>query len=123
MIHLVNGESTRITLQETSIPGEKYSIDDILAEGPIPASLQSEASWALRAEYLGTHFAISKTDYLAGNANRERVLRQSLAHSEVILWFEFDLHCQVNLLYFLNWYASRDSARSRLKLICPDKFP
>src|SRR3984885_4077650 len=123
MIHLVNGESTLRTLRETSIPGDKFSIDDILIEGPILDGLQSESSWGARADYLERYFSIPKSEYVSGRAERDRVLRESLSHDEIVLWFEFDLHCQANLLYFLDWYASRDPGRARLTLICPETVP
>jgi hypothetical protein len=52
MIHLVAGESARGTLQETSVPGDKFSIDDILMEGPILDGLQPESYWIARVDYL-----------------------------------------------------------------------
>ena len=123
MIHLVAGESALGTLRETSVPGDKFSIDDILMEGPVVDGLRSEASWNKRAEYLERKFSIPKSEYLAGKAERDRVLQESLLHDEIVLWFEFDLFCQANLLYFLDWYASRELGPTRLSLICPDAFP
>src|SRR5205085_1681851 len=108
MIHLVAGKSALGTLQESAVPGDKFSVDDILMEGPIVDGLQSESSWMARAEYLDRYFSIPKAEYLLGNAERHRVLRESLSHDEIVLWFEFDLHCQANLLYLLDGYASRD---------------
>jgi hypothetical protein len=123
MIHLVAGKSALGTLRETSIPGDKFSIDDILMEGPIVEGLQSESAWIVRADYLERYFSIPKSEYLSGNAERNRLLLESLSHDEIVLWFEFDLHCQANLLYFLDWYASRDPGRARLTLICPETVP
>jgi hypothetical protein len=123
MIHLVAGESARGTLSETFIPGEKLSIDDILMEGPIVDGLRSPSSWERRAEYLERYFSIGKSDYLAGHEERSRIVNESLSHDEIVLWFEFDLFCQANLLYYLDWYASRDLRKTRLTLICPETFP
>jgi hypothetical protein len=122
MIHLISGESILGTLKETSVPGDKLSIDDILMEGPVIGGLQSESSWNQRAEYLERYFTIPKSDYLSGKANCDRILQDSLSQDEIILWFEFDLFCQANLLYLLNWYASREMNRTRLTLVCPDVF-
>ena len=123
MIHLVAGESALRTLRESSVPGDKFSIDDILMEGPILEGLQSESSWNIRANYLARYFSIAKHEYLSSNAERDRLLRESLSHDEIVLWFEFDLHCQANLLYFLDWYARHDPGRARLTLICPETVP
>jgi len=123
MIHLVAGNSALGTLKKTAVPGEKFSVDDILMEGPVVDGLHSEASWERRADYLERMFSIPKPQYLSGNAQRRLILEQSLTHDEIVLWFEFDLHCQANLLYFLDWYASRNLGRTRLSLICPETFP
>jgi hypothetical protein len=123
MIHLVNGGSTLQTLKETSVAGDKYSIDDILMEGPIVDGLGTESSWELRAEYLERYFSIPGSGYLDGKTERDRVLSESLTHEEIVLWFEFDLHCQTNLLYFLAWFGSHARGRVRLSLICPETFP
>jgi hypothetical protein len=123
MIHLVAGESALGTLKESSVPGEKFSIDDILMEGPIVDGLRTDSSWMQRAEYLQSYFSISKLEYLAGKAERDRILGESLSHDEIVLWFEFDLFCQANLLYYLDWYASRDLGAATLTLICPEHVP
>src|SRR5215467_1370247 len=123
MIHLVNGESTLLTLRTAEVPGEKFSIEDIFAEGPILDGLQTESSWLARANYLERHLSIPQSEYLAGNATRNSVLRESLTDDEVVLWFEFDLHCQANLLYFLDWYGMQDHRPKHLSLVCPETFP
>lgn len=123
MIHLIGGESARGTLSKTAVPGDKFSIDDILMEGPIVDGLQTEASWEMRGDWLERHFAISKSNYLSGRAQRDRILTDSLSHDEIVLWFEFDLFCQANLLYFLNWYALQHLGKTHLTLICPETFP
>jgi hypothetical protein len=123
MIHLVAGESALGTLKESSVSGKKFSIDDILMEGPIVDGLRTESSWTQRAEYLQSYFSISKPEYLAGKTERDRILVESLSHDEIVLWFEFDLFCQANLLYYLDWYASRGLGATRLTLICPEHVP
>jgi hypothetical protein len=123
MIHLVAGDSALGTLRETSVPGDKFSIDDILMEGPIVDGLRSRSAWEYRAEFLQRDFSIEKSGYLAGRDECDRILDESLRHDEIVLWFEFDLFCQANLLYYLNWYASRNLGNARLSLICPETFP
>jgi hypothetical protein len=105
------------------VPGDKFSIDDMLAEGPVIDGLQTDLSWAARANYLEQYFSIPQSEYLTGRTFRDSVLAGSLAHDEIVLWFEFDLHCQANLLYFLDWYGKHDRGKARLTLICPETFP
>ncbi len=123
MLHIVNGLATLNVLDRTDIRGARLSGDDIFAEGPVVDSLENERSWAMRAEYLQERFRIPKSEYLERRAERERGLRSSAYHEEIVLWFEFDLFCQMNLLYLLNWFAQRDLGNSKLTLICPGTFP
>ena len=44
-------------------------------------------------------------------------------HEEVVLWFEHDLFCQVQLIYLLNWFAGREIGKTKLSLVCVDQFP
>src|ERR1051326_8719085 len=122
MIHLIGGESALSTLRNTSVPGDKFSIDDILMEGPIIDGLRTRDSWAMRGEYMEKYFAIPRSDYLAGTDKHERILAEALQHDKIVLWYEFDLWCQINLLFLLDWFAHRDLVRTTLSLICIDRF-
>src|SRR5881628_2167259 len=56
-------------------------------------------------------------------ANATRWVSKFLDHEEVVLWFEHDLFCQVQLIYLLNWFSRRDLGNTKLSLICIDNFP
>ncbi len=123
MLHIVNGLSTLKTLDRTDIRGARVSGDDIFAEGPVQDCLQTPAAWRTRAEYLQKHFGIPKEQYLQRKQERERSLQSFAYHEEVVLWFEFDLFCQLNLLYLLHWFSKKELGNSKLTLICPGDFP
>jgi hypothetical protein len=123
MLHIVNGLATLKLLDRTDIRGARVSGDDIFAEGPVQDRLQTAAAWRTRAEYLQKHFGISKEQYLQRKDERERSLRSFAYHEEVVLWFEFDLFCQLNLLYLLDWFSRKQMGNSKLTLICPGEFP
>jgi hypothetical protein len=55
--------------------------------------------------------------------DQEKQLASFVAHEEVVLWFEFDLFCQTNLLYLLDWFAQQERANTKLSLICIGEFP
>ncbi len=119
MLHIVNGLSTLETLDRTDIRGARITGDDIFAEGPVQDCLQTPAAWRTRAEYLQKHFGISKEHYLQRKEERERNLRSFAYHEEVVLWFESDLFCQLNLLYLLQWFSKKQLGNTRLTLVCP----
>jgi hypothetical protein len=123
MLHIVNGLVTLNLLDRTELRGARVSGDDIFAEGPVVERLQTATAWRLRAEYLQRKFGIPKDEYLARKEERDRSLKSFAYHEEIILWFEADLFCQLNLLYLLDWFGRRDLGNSRLTLICPDEPP
>ncbi len=123
MLHIVNGLATLNLLDRTDIRGARVSGDDIFAEGPVQDCLETPGSWRARAEYLQRRFGIPKEQYLQRKEERERSLRSFAYHEEVVLWFEFDLFCQLNLLFLLHWFANRNLGNTKLSLICPGEFP
>ena len=44
-------------------------------------------------------------------------------HEEVVLWFEHDLFCHVNLIYLLNWFGKQALENTKLSMICINEFP
>jgi len=118
-LHLTNGTSTLLSLQQSGVPGDMFSADDILMEGPTPNGLRDDADWELRAEYLEYHFEIPAREYLQEFGERLSRLQQSEHYDEIVLWFEEDLFCQVNLMYLLDWFARYKPKKQLLTLVCP----
>ena len=54
---------------------------------------------------------------------QEETLSSFSQHEEVVLWFEHDLFCQLNLLYLLDWFAQVELTQTRLSLINIGEFP
>lgn len=121
MFHLINGQCTLNGLEKTNIPGIKISVDDILMEGPLPDYLQDESAWRKRAAWLQNRFGISEAEYLQRAQEREQTLAQCFTESEVVLWYENDVFCQINFLYILQRLAELDETRTQLYEVCPDE--
>jgi len=54
---------------------------------------------------------------------QEEALSRFSDHEEVVLWFEHDLFCQVQLIFLLNWLAQRELGKTKLSLIFIGEFP
>ncbi|MFZ0064013.1 MAG: hypothetical protein WAL47_18425 [Pyrinomonadaceae bacterium] len=121
MLHILNGETTEAILAQTAIRGDRFSFRDALIAGPAPAVNGSE--WRrLRAEHLANAYGVA-VEKCEGELTRQQEVFESFSnHEEVVLWFEADLFCQVNLLYVLDWCSHRELS-SKLALICIDGFP
>ncbi|MFN2577871.1 MAG: hypothetical protein ABR607_09310 [Pyrinomonadaceae bacterium] len=123
MLHIHNGDSTAGTARQANIPGEHIAWREALVCGPTPAGLSEQEFIDTRARHLADSY-----DVPVEKCKKElRAMHQALAafseHDEVVLWFEHDLFCQIQLIYLLNWFAGRNLGQTKLQLICIDEFP
>lgn len=123
MLHIHNGESTANTMREAGFHGEHFAFREALATGPNPQGLSKEDWIAVRAAYLAEQVEPDAARIKQELAAMDAMLVSLANHEEVILWFEHDLFCQINLIYLLDNFARQDIHPSRLSLICIGEFP
>jgi hypothetical protein len=123
MLHIHNGDSTAATARRAAIPGEHLAWREALVCGPAPAGLSADEFLRLRAKHLSEAYGVTLDKCERELREQEAALSAFRNHEEVVLWFEDDLFCQVQLIYLLNWFAQRELGRTKLSLICIDKFP
>jgi hypothetical protein len=128
ILHVLNGDATRVILEDTDVPGDIAVWADVLYEGPCPAGL-TQAEWrSVRAR----HHAPGGEDGEDGGAGEgenvallrdwnERLDRFD-EYGEVVFWLEHDLFDQLLLIRHLHWLSSAVADRSRARLICIDRF-
>lgn len=94
MVHLLNGDATSAVFPST-LPGHRAVWRDIMVEGP------AVDDGATRAAWLAPRLGVTGEEY----ERRWREGQETLAHAasadEVVLWFEQDLFCAVNLWFVL----------------------
>src|SRR5882762_3296282 len=123
MLHIHNGDSTANTARQSTIPGEHLAFREALILGPTPADLKDTAWRKLRAAHLSAAYGGAEQECEQDLLRQEEALSAFAAHDEVVLWFEHDLFCQAHLIYLLDWFAGRDMGKTKLTLICIDRFP
>src|SRR6266576_2054770 len=123
MLHIHNGDSSAGTAKKTSIPGEHLAWREALVCGPAPGGLTEQNFLDVRARHLAEAYG-ARADKCAFEL---RAQHEALAaysdHEEVVLWFEHDLFCQVQLIYLLHWFAGREPGPTKLSLVCIGDFP
>ena len=122
MLHILSGESSAHTLGKSEIGGERFAFRDALIAGPTPTGLTSEDRRRVRAQHLSDAYGVDNKECERDLLLQEKTLASFPDHAEVVLWFEHDLFCQVNLLYLLNWFAQRSLGKTKLTLICIGEF-
>ena len=123
MLHIVNGESTAGTLKQTKIKGEIFSFKDTLINGPAPRTNNRHEWRAVRVQHLTDTYGLKRSECEKEFQSQEAALTSAANHEEVVFWFEYDLFCQLNLLYLLDWFKETDLKKTRLSLINIGAFP
>lgn len=117
MLHLLNGDATAAVFAPAGLPGVPAVWRDILMEGPVSAGAATPAAMPGRVAYLAERLAIEADGYGRVSREQEAALARAGAEDEVVLWFEQDLFCAVNLWFVLSRLAPRPPAR--LSLVFP----
>ena len=106
MLHITNGDSAAGRIEALGLGGEVLPWRDALHEGPVPAPGTLDSLRPLRARFLAGDTA-SAADVARNLETRDRRLGATLHDGEVALWFEHDLHDQLQLAQILDWWAGR----------------
>jgi hypothetical protein len=118
MLHVLNGDATAAAFQRTGIAGDRLIWRDILVEGPVGADLETPGALDARADFLTARLRIDRETYVRGAREQAEHLAAARRHDEVVLWFEQDLFCAVNLWRLLEWFATH-APSARLSLVYP----
>jgi hypothetical protein len=131
MLHITNGDATRLGLEPSGVPGTIVSWDDVLHEGPTPLAWGDE--WfRVRAGYLASAGYGNENEMLRDFRARGDPLASSGDHDEIVFWFEHDLHDQLLLMHHLWWLSLQPRDFTRLSIVMgteylgllrPDQFP
>ena len=118
MLHVLNGDETRRVFERAGLAGDVLVWRDILVEGPVTADTDAVPALDARTAFLAERLAIDRDTYTRGAREQAAGLDNARGHDEVVLWFEQDLFCAVNLWRLLDWFAHRPPA-PRLSLVYP----
>ena len=118
------------------IEGEIIPWRDVLHEGPVPAGLSLAELSRVRAKWLADQGLGDPATIEREFAERDDMLRRYCDFDDVVLWFEWDLYDQLQLIQILDFLSdstSADRAEPGTKLsivsfngylgsLSPDKF-
>jgi len=117
ILHILNGDSTLYGFNETGLEGEVLVWREVLSEGPLQEDILSGSFWNDRSRWITQAFNEP------GDSYQHKVIdelgRLNSQYTEINLWFEFDLHCQVNLLGVLQMLSRQtDLSAPAVYLVC-----
>jgi hypothetical protein len=121
-LHILNGDSTLHGFEQTGLDGDIMVWREIFSQGPLEEDISSARFWRRREEWLAETFGEKPESY------QHKILEQlgklGEQYDTINLWFEFDLHCQANLLGVMAYLEQKtDLSGPAIFLICPGDFP
>lgn len=107
-IIVTNGDLAATALSAHFPDAEILIWRDVLIEGPVPAGIDDDALADIRARHIETAFGLN--DVRSDFARRDAHFDAISDSDEVELWFESDLHDQLQLIQFLARVGARGLA-------------
>jgi len=122
ILHILNGDSTWHSFNQTGLDGDVMVWREVLSEGPLQENISSGTFWSNRSKWIRKTFNEPEDEYQ--HKVIDELGKLNGQYDEVNLWFEFDLHCQVNLLGVMRMLNQQTNMSApAVFLICPNEFP
>jgi len=122
ILHILNGDSTAQSFDDTGLDGDVMVWREVFSEGPLNENVTSGDFWRKRMDWICGNSEESPENYQQNVLNE--LVRLDEPYAELNLWFEFDLHCQANMLGVLAYINQKtDLSTPAIFLICPSSFP
>lgn len=123
MMHVLNGDATRVKLERAAVEGTLAVWADALHEGPVPDNMGDDELTAVRARYFARLMDVSEDSLIAMARGWNTALAGYRGVDEVVFWLEHDLFDQLILIRHLHWLSTIDPLSTRFSLICLGSFP
>ncbi|UJH67405.1 DUF1835 domain-containing protein [Allomuricauda sp. SCSIO 65647] len=120
LLHITNGDSFTSRLQSLPLKGDIITWREMLCEGKTLSNVGSESFWKTRFEFLNKNYKISKSWFVEKTLKEYRSLCNHKQQDKIVLWFEYDLFCQINMLAVLSWLKTH-RRHAEISLVCSGK--
>ena len=99
-LHITNGTNLTAYLKELEYTGSFLTWQEMLCEGPTSELVDSEEFGNLRKEFLSEFYNVEiNEDEIKKELD---ILNHSEQFQEIVLWFEYDLFCHINLIAIIS---------------------
>ena len=105
-LHITNGSSLTNFLNELHVEGEKLTWQEMLCEGPTRYEVVSEAFLKDRVTFFKDFYDVD-LDLSQIKIEIDK-LNNPENYSEIILWFEYDLFCHLNMVAVISLLQQRN---------------
>jgi len=115
--HILNGDALLDFFPESILSGEIIVVRECLVDGPQNGETL-EIFWETRADFIAREYGEEKESYFLDVVPEFNKIALIAEGSEVNLWFEEDLFCQVNLWFCISLLA-RIADTLKINLVKP----
>jgi hypothetical protein len=105
-LHLLNGDQLAYQLQGASYFQSQLVFREALIVGPVTSSGLDEF-WKTRTEFISSSYGVTAEEYHQKTILEIERMYSLPEDTEICLWFEDDLFCQLNLWFLLSVLADR----------------
>jgi len=115
-LHITNGDGFTEVLKTLDISGDIITWREMLCEGKTTHEVGSETFWRQRYEYLNRAYKVTKDTFINRTLKEYRNLCNQKSQEDIVLWFNKDLFCQINMIAVLSW-IKKNRANANIYLI------
>jgi hypothetical protein len=120
ILHITNGDSFTSRLKKLNIEGDIITWREMLCEGRTVTDVGSENFWKVRFDFFNKVYRVTKRSFLDRTLKEYRSLCNHKTNDEIVLWFEYDLFCQINMIAVISWLKNYRS-NTPISLVCSGK--
>jgi hypothetical protein len=117
LLHITNGDSLTDRLKALNLKGDIITWREMLCEGKTLTNVGSESFWKTRFEFLNKNYKVSKSWFVEKTLKEYRSLCNHKQQDQIVLWFEYDLFCQINMLAVISWLKTHRKY-AQISLVC-----
>lgn len=107
ILHITNGSSLTGALNEIGISGDILTWNEMLCEGPTLCQIDSKDFFSARESFFKDTYNIDAEDYKLKFVNELSKLDASQDYKKIVLWFEYDLFCHINLVAVISLISQK----------------
>lgn len=100
LLHITNGSNLTDYLYELDYNGDFLTWQEMLCEGPVITAIDSKEFFDIRSTFLKNFYAVEVNAF--GFKRELLKLKNTEKYDAIILWFEYDLFCHINMIGVIN---------------------
>ncbi len=122
-LHITNGDSLTSRLKEEQlVEGDFFTWREMLCEGPTKIKIETEDAIKKRKAFLKKYYRISPLDFEEKFVSQLEKLDHLEKYNEIILWFEYDLFCHVNMIAAISLLLRKGVGTIPVYLVCSGRI-